>query len=253
MALRRNAAIGPDTQVTVPNTDSAALATPNWPSYQESWMRVSRVASALRARAWPLTAPILRSATRALTHWVMACGDTMQSESVKTKISPCACEAALVSARFLPTLRSRQIKVNARRDASLRSSSVLPSVEASSTTMSSRFGYVESSTDETQRPIRSTSSLTASMHVTRGGSGGSVTPRLLSWYQPNERYMTRIVALSTPAPYAVNRVSLTSLMSLIESSTSNGSSASSASSPLVGRPSRVWLALRLRSWCSTGS
>ena len=38
MASRRNAASGPETQVTDPNDDSAAFEMQNWLSYQTSWI-----------------------------------------------------------------------------------------------------------------------------------------------------------------------------------------------------------------------
>ena len=175
MASRRNTARGPETHVTAPKALSNALRMEYWPSYQVSCTRVSRFSSALRARQCPLTAPSLSSKSIATTMRCSASGCHTESLSVKAKMSPRACNAPRTRAPFFPTFRSRWMTWMSYSRASWSRTAAVPSVEASSTTMTSISENVWPQIERTQSTIMSSSLWTATRHDTRGLPVGAVT------------------------------------------------------------------------------
>ena len=140
MASRRKTAIGPETQVTEPKVDSAAFMTRNCPSYQTSCMRVSSVAFALRARAWPLTAPSSGWRTSASTHRGRASGARYavgigEGQYLAAGHGGRPDQGVLLALVVLHHDQG-ELELVLQRTAV---SSVVPSVEPSSTTMTSRL------------------------------------------------------------------------------------------------------------------
>jgi hypothetical protein len=137
-ALRRSAATTPETVTTRPQMRCARRSRLMIDENSIACSRARKV-SVLRTRGLPVTAAT-RGASKCGTMWRSICASGSASASRHIRISPRASGIASLSAIALPSLtslRTRRRRGSARSGASASS---VPSLEPSSTTMTSNRG-----------------------------------------------------------------------------------------------------------------